>query len=136
MTRTRNSLPSSSSVSVRKSDTGGAGIQSVTIAVAIRLTSRVIETMTEIIALLLRVGSSLAMDNAAKALQFPNVAASLNRIEHQPSKLRVAGSSPAEVASLKAVQKTTVFQIWPTGLLTPLSRPHFLSRIYVRKSIV
>src|SRR3954467_1952805 len=98
MTRTRNSLPSSSSVSVRKSDTGGAGIQSVTIAVAIRLTSRVIETMTEIMALLLRVGSSLAMDNAAKALQFPNVAASLNRIEHQPSKLRGAGSSPAAVA--------------------------------------
>src|SRR3954454_1653431 len=64
---------------------------SVTIAVAIRLTSRVIETTTEIMALLLRVGSSLAMDNAAKALQFPNVAASLNRIEHQPSKLRVAG---------------------------------------------
>src|SRR3954469_20550155 len=91
MTRTRNSLPSSSSVSVRNSDTGGAGIQSVTIAAAIRPTSRVIEATTEIMALLLRVGSSLAMDNAAKALQFPNVAASLNGIEHQPSKLRVAG---------------------------------------------
>src|SRR4051794_41870230 len=63
MTRTRNSWPSSSSVSVRKSDTGGAGIQSVTIAVAIRLTSRVIETMTEIMVLLLRVGSSLARAN-------------------------------------------------------------------------
>ena len=54
---------------------GHGGIQSVTIAAAIRPTSRVIEAATEIMALLLRVGSSSAMDNANKALQFPNVAA-------------------------------------------------------------
>src|SRR3954454_17445646 len=129
MTRTRNSLPSSSSVSVRKSDTGGAGIQSVTIAVAIRPTSRVIEATTEITALLLRVGSSLAMDNAAKALQFPNVAAQLNGIEHQPSKLRIAGSSPAPVASLKAVRETTRLPDREPRLLMAVCRPTGSGRV-------
>jgi hypothetical protein len=56
-----------------------------------------------IMALSVRVGSSLAMDNAAKALQFQSVAAKLDLIEHQPSKLRGAGSSPAAVASPKSL---------------------------------
>jgi hypothetical protein len=54
-----------------------------------------------IMALSVRVGSSLAMDNAAEALQFQSVAASLNRIEHQPSKLRSAGSSPAALVQFR-----------------------------------
>src|SRR5215203_5691911 len=69
-------------------------------AAAIRPTRRPIEATMVIMALSVRVGSSLAMDNAAKALQFQSVAASLNGREHQPSKLRVQGRalprSPAQ----------------------------------------
>jgi hypothetical protein len=60
-----------------------------------------------IMALSVRVGSSLAMDNAAKALQFQSVAASLNGREHQPSKLRGAGSSPAAVATSLKLHHST-----------------------------
>jgi hypothetical protein len=45
-TRTRDSLPSSASVSVRNADTGGAGSQSMATAAPIRPASRPMEART------------------------------------------------------------------------------------------
>jgi hypothetical protein len=44
-----------------------------------------------------KIAREVGVGHAIQPLQFRNVAASLNGREHQPSKLRVAGLSPAAV---------------------------------------
>src|SRR3954447_16976830 len=63
-----------------------------------------------------------ASRRAYPTVQFPSLAASLNRIEHQPSKLGVAGSSPAAVTTARWAKSDTS-KVDSTNELAASARP-------------